>query len=125
AMRTRKHGRLSAVVALMLIPDKGRSQQSGQSGWSQQGGQSGAHRLYARAKENPAIPAAPEIEPTSPLGQDHRPCTVSSKVKPEVGLSVNLSQPRLAPSRRPIPERIDTTTILLPVSAVMPKPPTR
>jgi hypothetical protein len=43
----------------------------------------------------------------------------------QVGLSVNLSQPRLAPSRRPIPERIGTTTILLPVSAVMPKPPTR
>src|SRR5215472_5859644 len=42
-----------------------------------------------------------------------------------VGLSVNLSQPRLAPSRRPIPERIGTTTILFPVSAVMPKPPTR
>src|SRR5215468_7921972 len=57
------------VVALMLIPDKGWSQQSGQSGWSQQGGQSGAHRLYARAKENPAIPATPAIEPTSPLGQ--------------------------------------------------------
>ena len=43
----------------------------------------------------------------------------------QVGLSVNLSQPRLAPSRRPIPERIGTTTILFPVSAVMPKPPTR
>ena len=43
----------------------------------------------------------------------------------QVGLSVNLSQPRLAPSRRPIPERMGTTTILFPVSAVMPKPPTR
>src|SRR5215831_19517326 len=43
----------------------------------------------------------------------------------QVGVSVNLSQPRFAPSRRPIPERIGTTTILFPVSAVMPKPPTR
>ena len=31
----------------------------------------------------------------------------------QVGQSVNLSQPRLAPSRRLIPERIGTTTILL------------
>src|SRR5215472_15831241 len=30
----------------------------------------------------------------------------------QVGLSVNLSQPRLAPSRRPSPERIGTTTII-------------
>jgi len=37
-----------SFVALMLIPDKG---------WSQQGGQSGAHRLYARSKENPATTA--------------------------------------------------------------------
>ena len=43
----------------------------------------------------------------------------------QVGLSVNLSQPRLAPSRRPIPERIGTTTMWFPVSAVMPNPPTR
>jgi len=70
-----------SVVALMLIPDKGRSQQSGQSGWSQQGGQSGAHRLYARAKENPAIPAAPEIEPTSPLGQALASCDKDAAVQ--------------------------------------------
>jgi hypothetical protein len=43
----------------------------------------------------------------------------------QVELLVNLSQPKFAPSRRPIPERIGTTTILFPLSAVMPKPPTR
>ena len=48
-----------SFVALMLIPDKGWSQQGGQSGWRQQVGQSGAHRLYARARENPAITATP------------------------------------------------------------------
>src|SRR5262249_21027412 len=70
-----------SFAALMLIPDKGWSQQRGRSALSQQrgpsalskqGGQSGAHRLYARVKENPvtpAITAAPTIEPTSPLGQ--------------------------------------------------------
>ena len=67
-----------SFFALMLIPDKGWSQQRGPSALSQQGGQSSAHRLYARAKENPATPAipaiteAPAIEPTSPLGQGTR-----------------------------------------------------
>jgi hypothetical protein len=51
---------LFVIAVLMLMSDKGWSQQSGQSGWSQQGGQSGAHRLYARAKENLAIPATPQ-----------------------------------------------------------------
>jgi hypothetical protein len=57
-----------SFVALMLIPDKG---------WSQQGGLSGAHRLYLRAKENPVTPAFPAtlaIEPTSPLGQALASC---------------------------------------------------
>jgi hypothetical protein len=77
-----------SVVVLMLIPDKG---------WSQQGGQGGAHRLYARAKENAATtalytrskenpattalytrakenPSTPSIEPTSPLGQALASC---------------------------------------------------
>ena len=85
---------LSAVV-LMLIPDKG---------WSQQGGQSGAHRLYARAKENRATttlyarakenaattalytrakenPATPAIEPTSPLGQALASCDKDAAVQ--------------------------------------------
>ena len=97
---------LSAVV-LMLIPDKG---------WSQQGGQSGAHRLYARAKENratttlyarakenaattalytrakenpaitatpttPAISATPAIEPTSPFGQALASCDKDTAVQ--------------------------------------------
>ena len=43
----------------------------------------------------------------------------------QVGLSVNLNQPKFAPSLRPTPERIGTTTMLFPVSAVMPTPPTR
>lgn len=61
-----------SVVTLMLIPDKGWSQQSSRS---QQGGQSGAHRLYAaRVKENPATLATPAIEPTSPLGQALASC---------------------------------------------------
>jgi hypothetical protein len=58
-----------SFVALMLIPDKGWSQQRGSSALSQQGGQSGAHRLYVRLKENPVTPATPAIELTSPLGQ--------------------------------------------------------
>ena len=72
---------LSAVV-LMLIPDKG---------WSQQGGQIGAHRLYARAKENAATtalytrakenPATPAIEPTSPLGQALASCDKDAAVQ--------------------------------------------
>ena len=98
-----------SVVVLMLIPDKGWSQQSG---WAQQGGQSGAHRLYAaRAKENPAPPATPTIarakenpatlatptiarvkenpaalatpaiEPTSPLGQALASCDSDTAVQ--------------------------------------------
>jgi len=73
-----------SFVALMLIPDKGWSQQRGPSALSQQGGQSGAHRLYARAKENPGATAlytrtkenspALAIEPTSPLGQALASC---------------------------------------------------
>ena len=63
-----------SFVALMLLPDKGWSQQGGQSAWSQQGGQSGAHRLYARAKENPVTPATPAIDATSPLGQALASC---------------------------------------------------
>src|SRR5215831_3965913 len=66
-----------SVIALMLMPDDGWSQQGGQSGWSQQGRQNGAQRLYARAKENPAAPAitaTPTIEPTSPLGQALASC---------------------------------------------------
>jgi hypothetical protein len=65
----RSFGRIAlSFVALMLIPDKG---------WSQQGGLSGAHRLYLRAKENPVTPAIPAtlaIEPTSPLGQALASC---------------------------------------------------
>jgi hypothetical protein len=61
------------VVALTLIPDKG---------WSQQGGQTGAHRLYAaRAKENPATLATPAIEPTSPLGQALATCDTNAAVQ--------------------------------------------
>src|SRR5262249_9988574 len=66
-----------SVIALMLMPDDGWSQQGGQSGWSQQGRQNGAQRLYARAKENPAAPAitaTPTIEPTSPFGQALASC---------------------------------------------------
>ena len=73
-----------SFVALMLIPDKGWSQQGGQSAWSQQGGQSGAHRLYVRAKENPATPAisaTPAIEPTSPLGQAVASCDKDTAVQ--------------------------------------------
>src|SRR5262249_23604601 len=70
-----------SVVALMLMPDKGWSQQSGQSGRSQQGGQSGAHRLYARSKENPATLATPAIEPTSPLGQALASCDKDAAVQ--------------------------------------------
>jgi hypothetical protein len=80
-----------SVVVLMLIPDKG---------WSQQGGQSGAHRLYARVKENPATtalytrakenpaytrakenPATAAIEPTSPLGQALASCDKDAAVQ--------------------------------------------
>jgi hypothetical protein len=84
-----------SVVALMLIPDRG---------WSQQGGQSGAHRLYARAKENPATAAlyarakenpantglyarttensaTPEIELTSPLGQALASCDKDAAIQ--------------------------------------------
>jgi hypothetical protein len=61
------------AVALTLIPDKG---------WSQQGGQTGAHRLYAaRAKENPATLATPAIEPTSPLGQALATCDTDAAVQ--------------------------------------------
>src|ERR1700747_3053610 len=43
-----------SFFALMLIPDKGWSQQRGPSALSQQGGQSSAHRLYAsRAGKSP------------------------------------------------------------------------
>jgi hypothetical protein len=73
-----------SFVALMLIPDKGWSQQRGPSALSQQGGQSGAHRLYTRVKENPvtpAIPAAPTIEPTSPLGQALASCDKDAAVQ--------------------------------------------
>ncbi len=65
----------------MLMLDKGWSQQRGQSGWNQQGGQSGAHRLYARAKENPATAAIPAIEPTSPLGQALASCDKDDAVQ--------------------------------------------
>ena len=43
----------------------------------------------------------------------------------QVGRSVNLRYPRLAPNRRPSPERIGTTAIWPSpdVSAVMPRPP--
>jgi len=61
-----------SFVALTLIPDKG---------WGQQGGQSGAHRLYARAKENPATAAIPAIEPTSPLGQALASCDKDDAVQ--------------------------------------------
>jgi hypothetical protein len=84
-----------SVVVLMLIPDKG---------WSQQGGQSAAHRIYARAKENAATtalytrakenaattalytrakenPATPAIEPTSPLGQALASCDKDAAVQ--------------------------------------------
>jgi hypothetical protein len=73
----------------MLIPDKGWTQQRGPSALSQ-GGQSGAHRLYARVKENsvataitaaPAIPATPAIEPTSPLGQALASCDKDTAVQ--------------------------------------------
>jgi hypothetical protein len=76
-----------SFFALMLIPDKGWSQQRGPSALSQQGGQSSAHRLYARAKENPATPAitaiteAPAIEPTSPLGQALASCDKDDAVQ--------------------------------------------
>jgi hypothetical protein len=71
-----------SVVVLMLIPDKG---------WTQQRGQSGVHRLYARAKENAAStalytrakenPATPAIEPTSPLGQALASCDKDAAVQ--------------------------------------------
>ena len=76
-------------VTLMLIPDKGWSQQRGPSALSQQGG--GGHRLYARARENPAATAlytrtkensaAPTIEPTSPLGQALASCDKDAAVQ--------------------------------------------
>ena len=89
-------------VTLMLIPDKGWSQQRGPSALSQQGG--GGHRLYARARENPATSAlyarakenpaatalytrtkensaAPTIEPTSPLGQALASCDKDAAVQ--------------------------------------------
>jgi hypothetical protein len=82
---------LSGIAALMLMPDKGWSQQGGQTSWSQQGGQSGAHRLYARSKENPATtafyarakenPATLAIEPTSPLGQALASCDTDAAVQ--------------------------------------------
>jgi len=71
-----------SIAVLMLIPEKG---------WSQQGGQSGARRLYARAKENPTTtalytrvkenPAAPAIEPTSPLAQALASCDKDAAVQ--------------------------------------------
>jgi hypothetical protein len=74
-----------SVVVLMLIPDKS---------WSQQGGQSGAHRFYARSKENPATSAfyvrskenpatlaTPAIEPTSPFGQALVSCDTDAAVQ--------------------------------------------
>lgn len=70
-----------SVVALMLVPNQGWSQQGGQSGWNQQGGQSGAHRSRGQAKENPAIPAAPAIEATSPLGQGLATCDKEAAVE--------------------------------------------
>jgi hypothetical protein len=95
--RSKKHKALSSArslgllalsfFALMLIPDEGWSQQRGPSALSQQGGQSSAHRLYARAKENPAITAtpaitaAPAIEPTSPLGQALASCDKDDAVQ--------------------------------------------
>ena len=73
----------------MLIPDKGWSQQRGPSALSQQAG--GGHRLYARARENPAATAlytrtkensaAPTIEPTSPLGQALASCDKDAAVQ--------------------------------------------
>ena len=76
-------------VTLMLIPDKGWSQQRGPSALSQQAG--GGHRLYARARENPAATAlytrtkensaAPTIEPTSPLGQALASCDKDAAVQ--------------------------------------------
>jgi hypothetical protein len=54
-----------SVIALMQMPDKG---------WSQQVGQGGAQRFYGRPKENPATPATPAIEPTSPFGQALASC---------------------------------------------------
>ena len=76
-------------VTLMLIPDKGWSQQRGPSALSQQAG--GGHRLYARARENPAATAlytrtkensaAPTIEPTSPLGQALASCDKDAAVR--------------------------------------------
>ena len=73
-----------SFFALMLISDKGWSQQRGPSALSQQGGQSGAHRLYTRVKENPvtpAITAASTIEPTSPLGQALASCDRDTAVQ--------------------------------------------
>ena len=90
--RSKKHRALSfarpfglvvlSVAVLMLIPGEG---------WSQHGGQSGAHRLYARAKENPAATAlytrtkensaTPTIEPTSPLGQALASCDKDAAVQ--------------------------------------------
>src|SRR5215467_10418860 len=69
-----------SVIALMLMPD---------GGWSQQGRQSGAQRLYARAKENPAAPAitaTPTIEPTSPLGQALASCDKDTASQETFGL---------------------------------------
>ena len=74
---------LFVIAVMMLMPDKGWSQQSGQSGWSQQAGQSGTHRLYARVKENPATPT---IEPTSPLGQALASCDKDTAAQETFGL---------------------------------------
>jgi hypothetical protein len=68
-----------SFVAVMLIPDKG---------WSQQRGPSGA-RLYARVKENPATPAItapPTIELTSPLGQALASCDKDTAAQETFGL---------------------------------------
>ena len=77
-----------SFVALMLIPDKGWSQQRGPSVLSQQRGPSGA-RLYARVKENPATPAItapPTIELTSPLGQALASCDKDTAAQETFGL---------------------------------------
>jgi hypothetical protein len=79
-----------SVVALMPVSDKGWSQQRGPIARSQQGGPSGAHRVYARAKENlvtpaitaaPATPSLPAIEPTSALGQALASCDKDTAVQ--------------------------------------------
>jgi hypothetical protein len=77
-----------SFVALMLMPDKGWSQQRGSSVLSQQRGPSGA-RLYARVKENPATPAItapPTIELTSPLGQALASCDKDTAAQETFGL---------------------------------------